>query len=295
MGFSVNTNKGVGAVASSTGDNVFEQISKLSKVGKTNTGSAATKGRTTSTAGTAKVNASATMLAGGRKATSTPVITPTAQTKTGTASTNSSATKDVKNIVNSGLSDSAPGLEKIDYKWEKVRIGPLAIPTPLHKLPDVGCTMTAMTNGMNAAHPTGKALTVIDANDLTTSFKDRFKATKFTDLSGQGKTITPRDGDAPKIELMKPVTVNSPAGQALQKEIQKSLASGKTVLVGLRSEDGKDPKGKTGYRHSCTAVGYKNGELQVLNSMTGTVIPMSQFAGRYAKPQFDYAYSIEKR
>ncbi len=228
------------------------------------------------------------LLAGGRRPTPTPTSRPTPQA---TPSTQPTQARNIPNIVNSGLSQRSSEGAGDDYQWAPgFGVGSIRVGQQNGKISEIGCTLTAFTNGLNAANP-GASLSLRDANNLTQSFNETLQNTTFTDLSGQNKRVYGRNGQGPKIEQMSPVDVNSSAGSTMQQSIRNSLTNGNPVLVGFRNSDGSQT------RHSATAVGYSGGQIQILDAYTGKVVPMDKFLSTYGydKPQFDYAYSMRAK
>jgi Peptidase_C39 like family len=284
MGTSVSSSTSVSSTQPQTsGTDVIGQITSLDRPTRTSKPNKSFKPRTTTGTGASMLGSTGgTLVAGGRRTTPT---TTTPQRSTPTNAGN------VPNIVNTGLSDqTSPGASD-DYRWAPgFGIGPVRVGQQNGKISEIGCTLTAFTNGLNAAHPNAN-LSLRDANNLSQSFKDTLNNTTFTDLSGQNKRVYARDGQGPKIEQMNPVTISSPAGQTMVNSIRQSVKNGKPVLVGFRNSDGSQ------IRHSATAVGYNNGQVQVMDSITGKVVPMNQFLQTYGygKAQFDYAYSMSPK
>ncbi len=156
----------------------------------------------------------------------------------------------------------------------------------------IGCTATALTNGLRAANPQS-GITPANAAKLDEKFINTMKGTQFSDLSGQGKQIYDRGASqGPKIEQIKPVQVNSAAGKGLVSSIRQSLQDRNPVLVGFRNGNGDGS-----IRHSSLAVGYANGQIQILDSETGKVGPMNTFLEKYGytDAKFDYAYAMSKK
>jgi hypothetical protein len=158
------------------------------------------------------------------------------------------------------------------------------------KFSEIGCTLTALTNGLRIVNP-NSGVTPGDTNALNRTFKSAFDDTRFTDLSGQNRSLSaqPFHVRGPDIQQLRPpVSVNGADGQQITARIRDSLQHGQPVLVGFRDASG------SATRHSATAVGYSNGQVQLLDSYTGKVMPMKDFLKTYGYPnaQFDYAYSM---
>jgi hypothetical protein len=187
-----------------------------------------------------------------------------------------------------------------DYTWAP-GVPLLGIGAQKDDWATIGCTATAFTNGLRAVHPSS-GLTPANAADLDSKFWQTARNTEFTDLSGQGKEVNMRNIEnitrgitgyqqGPKMEQIKPVSVNSEAGEKLTDNIRRSLQEGNPVLVGFRNEGGGQ------IRHSSLAVGYDKGQLQILDSETGKVMPMDKFldAYGYKNAQYDYAYAMSAK
>jgi hypothetical protein len=156
----------------------------------------------------------------------------------------------------------------------------------------IGCTATALTNGLRAANPQS-GITPANAAKLDEKFISTMKATQFSDLSGQGKQLYDRGGkEGPKIERMDPIQVSSSKGNDIVNKIRQSLQDRNPVLVGFRNGNGDGS-----IRHSSLAVGYANGQIQILDSETGKVGPMNTFLEKYGytDAKFDYAYAMSKK
>jgi hypothetical protein len=156
----------------------------------------------------------------------------------------------------------------------------------------IGCTATAFTNGLRAANPQS-GITPANAAKLDEKFINTVRATQFSDLSGQGKKVYDRgSSEGPKIERMNPVQVNSAGGKDIVSNIRQSLQDRNPVLVGFRNGNGDGS-----IRHSSLAVGYANGQIQILDSETGKVGPMNIFLEKYGytDAKFDYAYAMSKK
>jgi hypothetical protein len=207
--------------------------------------------------------------------------------------------------VNNG--DRTAGFSQQDSRWgdKEYKWAPgvplLGIGAQKGSWRDIGCTATAFTNGLRAVHP-NSGLTPGNAADLDTKFWDTARNTRFTDLSGQGKQVNMRNIEnstngvtgyqqGPKMEQIDPVAVNSKEGEELTDNIRRSLQEGDPVLVGFRNADGGQ------IRHSSLAVGYDKGQLQILDSETGKVMPMDKFlqAYGYTDAKYDYAYAMSAK
>jgi hypothetical protein len=186
------------------------------------------------------------------------------------------------------------------YKWAP-GVPLVGIGSQNGKWRDIGCTATAFTNGLRAVHP-NSGLTPANSADLDSKFWQTARNTTFTDLSGQGKQVNMRDIEnttsgitgyqqGPKMEQIKPVAVNSTEGKELTDNIRRSLQDRNPVLVGFRNADGSQ------IRHSSLAVGYDKGQLQILDSETGKVMPMDKFlqAYGYTDAKYDYAYAMSAK
>jgi hypothetical protein len=114
----------------------------------------------------------------------------------------------------------------------------------------VGCTMTALANGLSAV--VGRTVTPKEINEKTTtkSFESAY-GVKLETLYG-GKLKPAKDRIAVEFDSKGNISGDSSSG-VLQK-IRQSLQNGKPVIVGLTSSTGKSTTG--GYdRHSVIAYG----------------------------------------
>jgi hypothetical protein len=171
--------------------------------------------------------------------------------------------------------------EKTEYLWNNEG----------QKFANVGCTVTSLTNGLRIANPASNA-TPDDAHKNNELFKTALRATRFTDLSGQGKEVKERWFNDPEIQQMKPVNVQSDEGKQITRRIKESLEQGQPVLLGFRN----DPS--NGQRHSVLAVGVsEDGKLRVIDSWDGQVKSLNAaFETIDAKnPAFDYAYAMRNQ
>jgi hypothetical protein len=204
----------------------------------------------------------------------------------------------------------APGTPKFDWggrvkSWEGEVKGTWG---DVKDAGGIGCTATAFTNGLRAVNPSS-GVTPLNAAKLDNKFWNAVNATNFRDLSGQGRSVSNRAVEntlvarpngkqwGPGIEQMSPpVGINSQKGEQMVNEVRRSLQDGKPVLLGFRN-DTPDANGQRAVRHSSLAVGYANGQIQILDSETGKVGPMDQFLRNYGydTPQFDYAYEMSHK
>jgi hypothetical protein len=168
--------------------------------------------------------------------------------------------------------------ERTDYLWANDG----------KKFANVGCTVTALTNGLRIVNPTSN-VTPDDAHRQKEPFNKAFSDTRFTDLSGQGKEVKGRWFNDPEIQQIDPVKVDSQEGQEIIDKVKQSLQQGEPVLLGFRN----DPS--NGQRHSVLAVGAsEDGKLRVIDSWDGKVKSLdAAFATINAtNPMFDYVYSM---
>jgi hypothetical protein len=159
------------------------------------------------------------------------------------------------------------------------------------KFANVGCTLTALSNGLSLTSPKNKA-TPKDVHERTGSFNTAFDETRFTDLSGQGKKVEARPFTDPKMERMDPVPIGSDKGREIIEKAKQSVEQGQPVLLGYT-----DNVGATG-RHSILAVGTgKDGQLQVIDSWDGQKKSLDDALKTYPvkNPSFDYAYSMRNK
>lgn len=204
----------------------------------------------------------------------------------------------------------APGKPKFDWggrvkTWEGATTGTWG---DANGKGGIGCTATAFTNGLRAVNPQS-GVTPLNAAKLDNKFWGAVNSTNFRDLSGQGRQVTNRAFEntfvakpngkqwGPGIEQMNPpVNIQSGDGQKMVNDVRQSLQNGKPVLLGFRNET-PDKDGNRAIRHSSLAVGYANGQLQILDSETGKVGSMDQFLSNYGynRPQFDYAYEMSRK
>lgn len=158
------------------------------------------------------------------------------------------------------------------------------------KFANVGCTLTALSNGLSLTSPKNKA-TPKDVHERTGSFNTAFDETRFTDLSGQGKKVEARPFTDPKMERMDPVPIGSDKGREIIEKAKQSVEQGQPVLLGYTNE------AQTG-RHSILAVGTsEDGKLQVIDSWDGQKKSLDQALKDYEvdSPAFDYAYSMRNK
>jgi hypothetical protein len=204
----------------------------------------------------------------------------------------------------------APGKPKFDWggrvkNWEGEVKGTWG---DVNGIGGIGCTATAFTNGLRAVNPSS-GVTPVNAAKLDNKFWNAVNATNFRDLSGQSRSVSNRAVEntliarpngkqwGPGIEQMNPpVDIKSPKGEQMVDEVRRSLQDGKPVLLGFRNNT-PDANGQRAVRHSSLAVGYANGQIQILDSETGKVGPMDEFLRNYGydTPQFDYAYEMSRK